>query len=197
MIAIHNGDRRHHEMLPCAVKTSNSRGVVRTADSQFDAPFSDANSKERCWLIGSSVFSCEAVTLWRFCLVCFAFFFWRLRSSKISPISSSCLVIFVMRGAVTCSELLYSALAIFNGLDMPRPPCRGGRSSIACSLSRGGLRPVRLGIRCCHRQSSSGCSKSQMLSMVRDRNVHLLAKPLCQCGISSMGLYLSDLRQSG
>ena len=86
------------------------------------------------------------------------------------------LVIFVTRGAVTCSELLYSALAVFNGLDMPRPPCRGGRSSIALSWSPGGLRPVRLGIRCCRRQSSSGCSKSQMLSMVRDRNVHLLAK---------------------
>ena len=129
----------------CSANEYLSRSSV---DSQFDAPFSDASSKERCWLIGSSVFSCEAVTLWTFCLVCFAFFFWRLRSSKISPISSSCLVIFVMRGAVTCCELLYSALAVFNGLDMPRPPCRGGRSSIARSLSPGGLRPVRLGIRC-------------------------------------------------
>ena len=102
----------------------------------------------------------------------------RLRSSKISPIFSSCLVIFVTRGAVTCSELLYSALTIFNGLNMPRPPCEGVDPAllsldhqVGFFLSGWGLGAV------IYRQSSSGCSRSKMLFMVQDKNVHLLAKP--------------------
>ena len=120
-----------------------------------------------------SFFRPKAVTLWWFSLLCWALFFWRLRSSSMSSNSSFCLMIFMTRGAVTCCEFLYFVLAFLDRLDMPRP-CWEGRSSIALSRPPVELCLVRFGIRCCRMQSSSGYSRSQILFMVRDRNVHLL-----------------------
>ena len=93
----------------------------------------------------------------------------------ITSFFSSCLVIFVTRGAVTCCILHWPSLMGWI--------CQGHHADGVdpASLSLGHqvgffLSGWRLGADI-YRQSSSGCSRSQMLSMVQDKNVHLLAKP--------------------
>ena len=147
---------------------ANPWSAIGRAVSQLEAPFSLATSlaccicSGRCWWTSSAV----ALAATRASRRSSALVAWGGTASSgrlMFPVRSR------TRLDVSLSDALCCSLAIFEGIAIPRPPCRAGRASRLRSMSLDGARPVIAGKSRWWRPTSSGWSRCSMSGIVRTR----------------------------